>query len=323
MAQYLDPKVDYVFKKIFGSVESGEVLLSFLNGILYEGEERITAVQIQNPYLPGETDLLKETYVDVRATLSDGAQIIIEMQMAPTRAFGRRLMYNSGKLYTSQLEQGIHYNMLWPTYTLAVTNFVFVPEHPHYLSRFVLREVWSGVDFPEADFLQFWVLELPKFDKALHQLDSRRDLWSYFLNHAHQLQEVPREMTKDTAVAKAFDIANKANLTPQELIELEKRAKYVHEEQMRLDYALERGFQQGIEQGLEQGIEKGIEQGLEKGEQLALQRTILNILQLRFGSIPLEITAQLEQASVEKLREFAPRAAVIESVEVFLAEIGA
>ena len=305
MAQYLDPKVDYAFKKIFGSVESEEVLLSFLNAILYEGEERITAVQIQNPYLPGETDLLKETYVDIRATLNDGAQIIIEMQMAHTRAFGRRLLYNSSKLYASQLEQGVYYNELWPTYTLAVTNFVFVRDHPHYLSRFSLREVRSGVDFPEGDFLQFWVLELPKFDRALSELDSSGDLWGYFLTHAPQLQEVPTVMMKNTAVAKAFDIANKANLTPQELIELEKRAKYVHEEQMRLEYALETGFEQGIE----------------KGEQLALQNAILNILNLRFGEVSQNVIQQLQQTSVEKLRELTPRAAVAESVEVFITEI--
>lgn len=316
MAQYLDPKVDYAFKKIFGSIESVDVLRSFLNAILYEGEERITAVQILNPYLPGETDLLKETYVDVRAMLNNGAHIIIEMQMALSPAFGRRLIYNSSKLYASQLEQGDHYKLLWPTYTLAVTNFVFIPEHPHYLSRFSLREGRSGVDFPEADFLQFWVLELPKFDKVLSALEDKRDLWSYFLNHAHQLQEVPREMIEDTAVVKAFDIANKANLTPHELIELEKRAKYVHEERLSLEYALERGFKQGVEQGLEQGLEQA-----RKEEKGTLQNSILNILHLRFGQVPPDVATQLAQTSLEKLREFVPRAAVVESVDAFLKEI--
>ncbi len=309
MAQFLDPRVDYAFKKIFGSVESEEVLLSFLNAMLYEGEARITAVQIQDPYLPGETDQLKKSYVDIRATLDDGSLVIIEMQMAHTRAFGRRLIYNSSKLYASQLGEGAYYNRLWPTYTLAVTNFVFIPDHPHYLSQFGLREARSGVDFPEADFLQFWVLELPKFDKALSELDNSGDLWGYFLTHAHQLQEVPTVMMKDTAVAKAFDMANKANLTPQELIELEKRAKYVHEEEMRLAYALDKGREEGRKEGREEGEIEG------------LQKAIVNILRLRFGELPLDIAEQLQQASLVQLRELVPYAAVTDTLDAFMTEI--
>ena len=34
--QFLDVKTDYAFKKVFGSVDSKDKLISFLNAIVYE-----------------------------------------------------------------------------------------------------------------------------------------------------------------------------------------------------------------------------------------------------------------------------------------------
>jgi predicted transposase/invertase (TIGR01784 family) len=34
--RFLDPKNDYVFKRIFGSEQSQDILKSFLNAILYQ-----------------------------------------------------------------------------------------------------------------------------------------------------------------------------------------------------------------------------------------------------------------------------------------------
>ncbi|MDD4627630.1 MAG: PD-(D/E)XK nuclease family transposase, partial [Syntrophomonas sp.] len=51
----LDPKVDLVFKKVFGSQENKTILLSFLNAVLnWTGEQQIVDVKILNPYLEPE-----------------------------------------------------------------------------------------------------------------------------------------------------------------------------------------------------------------------------------------------------------------------------
>ena len=36
---FISPKIDYAFKKIFGSEESKEILISFLNAIIYDGKK--------------------------------------------------------------------------------------------------------------------------------------------------------------------------------------------------------------------------------------------------------------------------------------------
>ena len=51
--KFINPKVDYAFKKIFGSEQSKEILISFLNAIIYDGEKLIASLTIINPFNPG------------------------------------------------------------------------------------------------------------------------------------------------------------------------------------------------------------------------------------------------------------------------------
>ena len=39
---FVSPKIDYAFKKIFGSEESKEILIGFLNGIIYDGKKLLS-----------------------------------------------------------------------------------------------------------------------------------------------------------------------------------------------------------------------------------------------------------------------------------------
>jgi predicted transposase/invertase (TIGR01784 family) len=52
--RFISPKVDYAFKKIFGSEQSKDILISFLNAIVYGGEKVIQSLTIVNPYNPGQ-----------------------------------------------------------------------------------------------------------------------------------------------------------------------------------------------------------------------------------------------------------------------------
>ena len=104
--RFISPKVDYAFKKIFGSSQSQEILISFLNAIIYSGEKVIQSLTIVNPYNPGQVLSLKESYLDVKAILADGSVVLIEMQIARVSAFSKRVIYNVGKAYTNQLGIG-------------------------------------------------------------------------------------------------------------------------------------------------------------------------------------------------------------------------
>ncbi len=46
---FINPKTDFAFKKIFGSEQSKDILISFLNALLYEARPIIEDLEILNP----------------------------------------------------------------------------------------------------------------------------------------------------------------------------------------------------------------------------------------------------------------------------------
>lgn len=99
---------------------------------------------------------------------------------------------------------------------LTVTAFEMFKESDRPISRFVLKEKNSLVDYPISD-LELVFIELPKFKTPLSNLETLTDKWIYFLQYAKDLSVVPETMGAIAAIRQAFDIANQAGLTPEEL----------------------------------------------------------------------------------------------------------
>ncbi|NMA62822.1 MAG: Rpn family recombination-promoting nuclease/putative transposase, partial [Syntrophomonadaceae bacterium] len=91
MSEMLDPKVDVVFKQIFGAEENKHILISLLNAVLgWTGEQQITAVQILNPYL--EQEYIDDSYgiLDIKVQLGSGELVDVEMQIGDRANMERR-----------------------------------------------------------------------------------------------------------------------------------------------------------------------------------------------------------------------------------------
>jgi len=76
--RFLDVKTDFAFKKVFGSEDSTDILIDFLNAVLeYPPERAINALTIVDPYQIPRLTGMKDSFVDIKAKLADGRQIII------------------------------------------------------------------------------------------------------------------------------------------------------------------------------------------------------------------------------------------------------
>jgi len=214
--EFINPKTDYAFKKIFGSIQSKNILISFLNALIYEGNSTIQDLEIINPNLPPQLERLKDTYLDVKAKLNNGTLVIIEMQVLNVESFGKRVLFNAAKAYTFQLEKGQGYRMLKPVIALTLTDFEMFAERTQLISRFVYREKSEGWEYPDND-LELVFVELPKFTKDLNQLETLTDKWIYFMKFARSLTSIPETFNEIPEFNQAFEIANEAGLTPEEL----------------------------------------------------------------------------------------------------------
>ncbi len=266
--RFLNPKTDFAFKKIFGSRQSKDVLISFLNALLYEGQPTIEDLEIIDPYQAPQLKGMKDTFLDVKATVKDGKTkdgktVIIEMQVLNVIGFEKRVLYNASKAFSIQLDSGEDYNKLHPVIALTITDFEMFPESSQVISRYVMKEVNDLTTYSNDIELAF--VELPKFTKSLDELTSVTDRWIYFLRQADSLEMIPESWQGTPALEKAFQIAELSNLSREELDIFERKQRFLQDNR--------NSVLKGIEQGIEQGIKQGEQQ---KAEAIAL--ALLDVL---------------------------------------------
>jgi predicted transposase/invertase (TIGR01784 family) len=98
MKRYLDPKNDFVFKRIFG--EHKDLLMSFLNALMpLDPGQEIEDVEYLHPEIVPENPAKKLSIVDVRCIDNYGRQFIVEMQVLWTDSFYSRMVFNASKAY--------------------------------------------------------------------------------------------------------------------------------------------------------------------------------------------------------------------------------
>ncbi len=233
---FINPKTDFAFKKIFGSEQSHGILVSFLNGLLYEGQPTIQNLIILNPYQAPRIRGVKDTYLDVKAKLVTGETVIIEMQVLNIAGFEKRILSNAAKAYSIQLRAGEGYPSLDPV--IALTDFVMFPELETVISRFILKEKTYLIDYLIND-LELVFVELPKFQRSLEELNTLTDKWIYFLSYATDLRTIPPSMDDVDEIQQAFAMANLAMLSPEELDELEHQVMFIQDQRGAITKATE------------------------------------------------------------------------------------
>ncbi|MCP2732231.1 Rpn family recombination-promoting nuclease/putative transposase [Limnofasciculus baicalensis] len=242
---FINPKTDYAFKKIFGSSESQDILKSFLNALIYEGKSIIKKLEIIDPNLPPRVQGLKDTYLDVRAFLNNDTIAIIEMQVLNVQSFDQRVLFNAAKTYSCQLQKGEGYRMLKPVIALTITDFEMFPNSENVISRFVYKEETTNLIYTKNDMKLIFV-ELPKFKRELAELETLADKWIYFMKYARSLNEVPETMNIVPEIHQAFVIANQVNLTREELEDMERREMFIYDQEGAILLGREEGREEGM-----------------------------------------------------------------------------
>ncbi|MCI5132139.1 MAG: Rpn family recombination-promoting nuclease/putative transposase [Candidatus Electrothrix sp. EH2] len=244
--RFLDVRTDFAFKKVFGSEQSKNVLISFLNALIDFGEKQVVDLTIVDPYQIPLLKGMKDSYVDVKAVLSDRTKVIVEMQVLNVEGFEKRVLYNAAKLYSTQLKKSGKYTTLDPIIALTITDFEMFPEFAKTISYWNLRE--RDVLLQYNNDIELIFAELPKFTKTEEELSSITDKWLYFVKHAGDMEFVPESFT-EPQLLKAFDIANTAGLSEEELDIQFKRQDFIAMQQGAVEKAAQSGLEQGIEQG--------------------------------------------------------------------------
>lgn len=279
MLTFINPKTDFAFKKIFGSVQSKDILISFLNAILYDATPSIQDLIILDPYQAPRIVGMKNSFLDIKAKLADSTTVIIEMQVLNTFGFEKRVLYNAAKSYSTQLKQGDDYKLLNPVIALTVTDFDMFEHNKNVISRYCLMNKESFTQY--SDDIELVFVELPKFEKGLNDLETLSDKWLYFLKSADELQAVPSNLEEVSEIRKAFEVARQSKLSPEEMEVFEKTQMKLH------DYhnAILKGQMIGEAKGEARGEARG-----DKKARLEIARSLLDVLPVDTISLKTELT---------------------------------
>jgi predicted transposase/invertase (TIGR01784 family) len=274
--RFIDPKIDFAFKKIFGSSDSKDILINFLNAILYEAQPLIEDLEIIDSQPENLTLGAQETRLDVKATINGDRIALVEIQLINVPSFGNRVLYNAAKSYSQQLTGKDRYERLKTVISLKIADFEMFENQPEFMSRFVFQEKEQQFESPDTA-IELVFLELPKFSKELAALETTADQWIYFIKNTSTLETVPETLSAVPEIQKAFRIAREDNFTQEELKELQKQELWIQDQQIAIEIAREQ---------------------VTKTAQLSL---ILRQLVRRLGTIQPETENCIRQLSVEEL----------------------
>ena len=222
MPRYLNPKVDFLFKKIFG--ENKELVISFLNSLLpLDEKQEIVEIEYLSPEQVPKTALGKNSIVDVRCIDNFGRSFIVEMQSEWTNIFRKRLLINGSKAIVRQMDKVStkdkvkKFQNLKPVYVLAIVNGTFSKGKNWYHHLQIIDSKNPDVILKGLDFV---LVELPKFtpDTWSYAHKQLAVLWLRFLKEIDgYIKELPKELKSNKLIRSAINICKESALTPEEL----------------------------------------------------------------------------------------------------------
>lgn len=288
--KYLDPTVDYAFKRIFGKETSKDALIAFLNAI-FRGQKDIKDLFYNRTEFVGDTSENGTVIFDLTCITASGEQFIIEVQRSRHNNFFKRVFYYGSKLTSDQAPKGNR--KLWnydisEVYVVVIMDGFKMPrakEDSKYLHEFCIKEKYDDRIYPHNFGLIF--LELVNFTKDENLLDNDLDAWFFLLKNMSKLDKIPVYLKKPI-FEKVFKIAEYSNLTKKERDMYNSSLKRKWDQKVVLDYARE------------EGKKKGEKIGERIGEKIGKEKTERRIIEnLLTRNIPISEIASIVGVSVE------------------------
>lgn len=273
----LDPKNDFVFKKLFS--EAPDLLAELINAVRFEYPP-IQVVEVLNPTIEPEELAGKYIVLDILAQDNGGKRYNIEMQIRRYDMWNARSAFYLARTLSQQLSSGEDYHLLKPVIGIHLLDFELFQQKEHQEQAvwcFEMRDrVKSEVRLGEE--LQLNIIELPKADR-LGTAKESLVAWITFFEHWYE--ELKMAEINYPPVKSALEKVKMMSADEQT-----QRLAFVRERALKDEASLLRSAK-------EEGIELG------KSELL------LQMLEFKFGALPSSVSESLSTAKPEQLDHWA------------------
>ena len=262
---YVSPKLDIVFRMLFGEKQSEKITKNLVESVL---GEKVDSIDLsETPELKGDYVDDKNSVVDIMATVNGDTKLDIEMQMNNRDYLIKRLLSYWSKIYNKNLKKGDEYNELPRCICIMFIN-EDIPslKHLHALTSWKIMEESEKKTILTNDF-QICIIEIRKAKR----LGTNKELlkWIEFLENPEG------EMVKK--MAKEYDEIDEAIQRLEEITaDKEMQAKIEARQKYYLDLNSEKSSARRI--GREEGLAEGRAEGrAEERKEIAKQMLAKNI----------------------------------------------
>ena len=219
--RYIDPMVDFGFKKIFKESGKKHLLIRPLNAIF--GLD-IADLEIGESEQLGDTPEDRRACFDLFCTASDGKKFIVEVQLARQEFFLQRALYYSTFPIARAARRGGRdgaWDFDFPhVFFLGLLNFDFRRLHGQadadprqFIHCFSLRDDQTGIRM--TDRLRFAFLEIGRFDKPMDECVRFEEKFLFMMKNMPKFAETPG-LWDDPYFQSMLDEAEFARMTERE-----------------------------------------------------------------------------------------------------------
>ena len=260
----LNPKIDYVFKRIFGHAGNEDITKSLLSSII---KDEISDITVDCNTIT-EKDLLddKVGILDIKAKLNNNINCNIEMQVVDKKNIEKRLMFYWSKIYTMSIKSGDDYNQLEKGIVILFTDFNL--ENLRGINKFITKWNLREEENPKiilTDVLEIYIIELSKGEELLKNMSKKEqsknsfNTWLQFINNPEAIVDMENKEVK-----KAKEVLEEISQNEHERYRAELRQKYIMDQKA----VEEAGFDKGLTAGIKQNQIKIAKKLLKKGTKL-------------------------------------------------------
>lgn len=245
------PKLDLVFKKIFGDIENTDLLIDFLSTVLDIPAKEIFDVTIlDNEIIPDALNR-KFSRLDLLIKTVQGF-INIEIQVKNYGDFPERSLFYWSKTFSRQLTNGSEYSMLEPTISINIVDFKLFPDRNKAHSTYKLLETETHAEL--SDKLRIDFLELPKAKNCKEH--TRLQEWLNFLSVTTEegLEMLETNTTTSKPIKKAIAVVRKMSADEKLLLEIQKREDALRDEASAIRFAVQQERNSTIEKLRKKGF---------------------------------------------------------------------
>ncbi|MCI5577921.1 MAG: Rpn family recombination-promoting nuclease/putative transposase [Oscillospiraceae bacterium] len=249
--EYLSPKLDIVFKKMFGDANNSDMLRNLVSA--YLGIDTNGKFELSNTEITPEELERKFARLDLRIS-TDTSEIDVEVQVLNAPDYSERSIYYWASLYSSTVKRGEEYGTAKTTMALNILDFKMF-NCDNFNTNFTFYDPKNKVTL--SDKAQISFIELPKIRTVTKEqiANDERIAWAAFFNAKREEDfNMLNKVTTNPNVQKAVTIIRELSADEKIREEARKREEALYTERSALSSTYDKGVSDGIAKGRAEGV---------------------------------------------------------------------